>query len=283
MKKLAFLFAIATALCVTSCSSPKKVAYIQKVDEIPVEVLQQIPAPSDPTLMPGDLLNIELQGSDFTALAPFNKGTGMYLDADGKIVTSQSNRGNINNTSSESNTMYYLVNADGYIDFPMLGMLHVAGMTKSQLAQEILNGVYPRFVKDKPSVDVRLMNFRVTLLGAVKTNGQVQSKNERMNILEAIALAGDLDIQAQRENVLLYRLNADGTREIHRIDLTDKNLLLSPYYNLQQNDIIYVEPNQSMKNRSWTLNPAVGAVLTIVGGLSSIAGLVISIITLTRL
>ena len=283
MKKLAFLFATVVTLCMASCSAPKKVAYIQKVDEIPVEVLQQIPAPTDPTLMAGDLLNIELQGSDPTSLAPFNKGMGMYMDAEGKMVTTQTNRSSLNNSSYESNTMYYLVNADGYIDFPMLGMIHVAGMTKSQLAQEIVNGVYPRYVKEKPSVDVRLMNFRVTMLGAVKSNGQIQSKNERMNILEAIAMAGDLDIQANRENVLLYRLNADGTREIHRIDLTDKNLLLSPYYNLQQNDIIYVEPNKSMKNRSWTLNPAVGAVLTIVGGLSSIAGLVLSIITLTRI
>ncbi len=283
MKKLAILIAIVGTLCVTSCSAPKKVAYIQKVDDIPVEVLQQIPAPTDPTLMAGDLLNIELQGSDPTALAPFNKGMGMYVDADGKIVTASTHRSTNSNSTSESNTMYYLVNSEGYIDFPMLGMIHVAGMTKNQLAQEIANGVYPRFVKDKPSVDVRLMNFRVTMLGAVKANGQIQSKNERMNILEAIALAGDLDIQAKRDNVLLYRLNADGTREIHRIDLTDKNLLLSPYYNLQQNDIIYVEPNKSLKNRSWTLNPAVSAVLTIVGGLSSIIGLVLSIITLTRL
>ncbi|MDE6278086.1 MAG: polysaccharide biosynthesis/export family protein [Muribaculaceae bacterium] len=281
MKKLAPFIAIMLAICVASCSAPKQVAYIQKVDEIPVEVIQQIPAPTDPILMAGDLLNIDLQGADPVALAPFNKGS--YVDADGRFTRMSSSNQISGGSGAEYSTFYYLVDSEGYIDFPMLGMIHVAGMTKNQLAQEITNGVYPRYVKERPSVDVRLMNFRVTMLGAVRTNGQIQSKNERLNILEAIAMAGDLDIQAQRTNVLLYRLNADGKRELHRIDLTDKNLLLSPLYNLQQNDIIYIEPNSSRKNNAWTLNPAVGAVLTVVGGLSSIAGLIIGIVNLTKL
>lgn len=282
MKKVSGLVIFLVALLAASCSSPKKVAYIQKVDVIPAEVIAQIPAPTDPVLQPGDLLNIDLQGSDPIALAPFNRG--MYVDADGRVTSMMTHRNTQSGGSSaDTNTDYYLVNSDGDIDFPMLGIIHVAGLTKKELAQEILNGVYPRYLKERPSVDVRLMNFRVTMLGAVRSNGVYQSKNERMNILEAIAMAGDLDIQAQRDNVLLYRLNADGTREIHRLDLTDKNLLLSPYYNLQQNDIIYVEPNKSKKNTSWTLNPAVGAILTVVGGLSSIAGLIVGIVNLTRL
>lgn len=281
MKKIGLILALTLTLGMAGCSAPKKVAYVQQVDAIPAEVIAQIPAPTDPTLMAGDLLNIELNGADPIALAPFNRGA--YVDADGRMSTVNSRRSSTGSNSQESNTDYYLVNSDGEIDFPMLGKIHVAGLTKKQLEQEILNGVYPRYVKDRPSVDVRLMNFRVTMLGAVKSNGVIQSKNERLNILEAIAMAGDLDIQAQRDNVLLYRLNADGTREIHRLDLTDKNLLLSPYYNLQQNDIIYVEPNSSRKNNSWTLNPAVGAVLTIVGGLSSVAGLVVGVINLTKL
>ncbi len=281
MKKLGIILAVAAAMAVAGCSAPKKVAYIQKVDAIPAEVIAQIPAPTDPTLMAGDLLNIDLSGADPVALAPFNRG--MYVDAEGNVVQMSHRVSSSSGSSIESNTEYYLVNSEGDIDFPMLGKIHVAGLTKRQLEQEILNGVYPRYVKDRPSVDVRLMNFRVTMLGAVKSNCVFQSKNERMNILEAIAMAGDLDIQAQRDNIILYRLNADGTRELHRIDLTDKNLLLSPYYNLQQNDIIYVEPNSSRKNNSWALNPAVGAVLTVVGGISSVAGLVVGIVNLTRL
>lgn len=281
MKHIGKIALFSLICCLASCSAPKKVAYIQNVDAIPAEVLAQIPAPTDPTLMPGDLLNIDLTGSDPVALAPFNRGS--YVDANGNITRVASKSSGTSNLGGESNTDYYLVNQNGDIDFPMLGIIHVAGLTKSQLAAEILNGVFPRYVKDRPTVDVRLMNFRVTMLGAVKSNGIIQSKNERLNILEAIAQAGDLDIQGQRENVLLYRLNADGTREVHRMDLTDKNLLLSPYYNLQQNDIIYVEPNSSMKGKSWTLNPAVGAVITVVGGLSSIAGLVVGVINLTKL
>lgn len=280
MKKLGFVVALAVALGLAGCTAPKKVTYIQQADVIPADVLAQIPAPSDPVLMAGDLLNIELSGSDPVALAPFNRGS--YVDEEGKINTNNQNGNRSNQGTMESNTQFYLVDAKGDIDYPMLGKIHVAGMTKDQLAAEILSGVYPRYVKERPSVDVRLMNFRVTMLGAVRSPGMIQAKNERLNILEAVALAGDLDIQAQRDNVLLYRINPDGKREIHRLDLTDKNLLLSPYYNLQQNDIIYVEPNSSRKNNAWTLNPAVGATITIVGGLSSIAGLVVGVINLAK-
>lgn len=103
-----------------------------------------------------------------------------------------------------------------------------------------------------------------------------------MTFIEAITMAGDLDIKGQRENILLYRLNPDGTREVHRLNIHDKDFVLSPYYYLQQNDYIYVEPNRSMKNSAWQLSPAVGATLTIVGGISSVTALVFSILNFTK-
>ena len=126
------------------------------------------------------------------------------------------------------------------------------------------------------------MNFRVTVAGAVRSPGVYQSRNERMTFLEAISMAGDLDIKGDRENILLYRTNADGTREVHRLNIHDKDFLMSPYFTLQQNDYIYVEPNGSMRQNAWQLNPAVGATITIVGGLSSVASLVIGIVNLTK-
>ena len=95
-------------------------------------------------------------------------------------------------------------------------------------------------------------------------------------------MAGDLDIKGDRENIFLYRTNSDGTREVEHINLQDKNFLMSPYFTLQQNDVIYVQPNKSMANQAWAMAPGVQSTITIVGGISSLASLVIGIINLTQ-
>jgi len=268
----------AMIVAMASCSAPKKVPYVVDAEVIPQEVLSEVKTITDPVLAPGDLLNIEVTSTNMVAVAPFNKG--MYVTEGGsisKITNTSSTSGSIN-----SNTDYYLINIDGTIDFPGIGLIKAAGITKQQLAENITDEIYPKYVKDRPKVEVRLMNFRVVVTGAVSSPGIYQSQNERMNFFEALALAGDLDIQGCRDNILLYRTNADGTREVHRLDINDKNFLLSPYFTLQQNDIIYVVPNSSMANRSWQINPVVGATLTYIGGLSSLAGLVISIVNLAK-
>ena len=254
----------------TSCSAPKKVPYLVDAETIPAEVLSQIPVQADPVITVGDLLNIDVTSSNMVAVAAFNKGS--YIDAEGKINNmSRSNSTQTGGGGLEISTEYYLVNADGAIDFPIVGKIEVAGLTKTQVAEKICDAIY-----------IRLMNFRVTIAGAVKSPGIYQSKNERMTFLEAISMAGDLDIKGDRENILLYRINPDGTREVHKLNIHDKNFLLSPYYTLQQNDFIYVEPNNSMRQGAWQLNPAVGATITIVGGLSSVASLVIGIVNLSK-
>lgn len=270
---------VALALA-TSCSAPKKVPYFVEAEKIPSTVLNETTTVSDPRLAAGDLLNIQVSGVNMAAMAPFNKGR--YIDTEGKIGSMQSSTNSTISGSLEASTEYYLVNPDGCIDFPIIGKIKVAGLTKEQVADEISNAIYPRYVTEKPVVDIRLINFRVSVIGAVKSPGVYQSKNEHMTFIEAIAMAGDLDIKGERENIMLIRANADGTREIHRLDIHDRNFLLSPYYTLQQNDIIYVEPNASMRQNAWQLNSAVGATITIVGGLSSLAGLVIGIINLAN-
>lgn len=263
----------------TGCSAPKKVTYLPDAENIPQQLLSQQQPVSDPILAPGDLLNIKVYASDMAAVAPFNKG--QYVSPEGQLQTQSSNNNLLGNTPSAS-TEFYLVNTSGDIEFPMFGTIHVAGLTKNQLAEEICNDIYPKYIREKPLVEVRLMNFRVTVLGQVTKPGQYTSQNERMNILEAIAMAGDLDIKGDRENILLYRTNPDGTREIHRLNMHDKNLLLSPYFNLQQNDFIYVEPNRSAKQNAWQMHQGWTTTLTVVSGLSSVAGLVIGIINLNK-
>lgn len=279
MKKYVISLSILLTLIISSCSTAHlKVPYVVDAETIPAEVLSQIQPVSDPLIGTNDLLNIEVSGRDMVSVSMFNKGR--YITPEGSVVNNQNNT-NIGG-GVEKSTQFYLVDKDGNIDFPIIGKLQVGGKTKSEIAEIVQNAVYPKYVKEKPAVDVRLMNFRVTVIGAVKSPGVIESKTERMNFLEAIAEAGDLDIKGQRENIMLIRTNNNGQREIHRLNLNDKNLLISPYFNLQQNDIIYVQPNESAAHGAWQLNPAVGATITIVGGISSIASFIIGIVNLAK-
>ena len=274
---------LASAACVcaillTGCSAPKKVPYLVDAETIPRESLAAVSTVKDPIFVQGDLLNICIYASDPTAVAQFNKG--QYLTPEGAI-SKTSNNTNTAGTNTTSLTDYYLVDAEGNIDYPVIGRIHIAGKTE-QLAREIKDAIYPRYIKIEPTIDIRLMNFRVTILGQVKSPGVYQSDNERMNILEALAKAGDLDIRGDRENVLLYRTNADGTREVHRLNLHDKSLLLSPYFNLQQNDFIYITPNRSAAASAWQMHQGWTTAISVVSGLASIAALVIGIINLNK-
>lgn len=274
------LTGLVSVAVLSSCTAPKKVTYFKDVDEIPQDVLNTVAPTTEPVFAVGDLLNIEVSGANMTAMAPFNKGK--YIDAEGNINSVSHNSNITNGGGAEASTEYYLVDNKGYIKFPIIGDIKVAGLNKTQVEEEICDAIYPKYVTEKPTVDIRLMNFRVVVGGAVRSPGIYQSKNERMTFIEAITMAGDLDIKGQRENILLYRLNSNGTREVHRVDIHDKNFMLSPYYYLQQNDYIYVEPNKTMKNGAWALSPAVGATLTVFGGITSLATFVIGIVNLTK-
>lgn len=278
MKYLSKAIFCALIIGLASCNAAKKVPYTVDAEMIPVEKLSELNTVNDPVLGPGDLLNIDVTAADMASVVPFNKG--MYVGEDGRIQ--RMSMGNTMSQNYDVSTDYYLVNAYGQIEFPGIGIIDVSGLTKQQLADKIADYIYPKYIRERPKVDVRLMNFKVILTGAVRSPGVYTSKNERLNLLEAIAMAGDLDIKGDRENILLYRTNADGTREVHKLDINDRNILLSPYFNLQQNDIIYVVPNKSMQRNAWQINPYVTATFTYVGGLASMLSLVVGIINLAK-
>lgn len=268
----------AIILLIASCSSPKKVPYLIDAETIPTEVLSQVRPVAEPVFAPGDLLNIRIGATNMASVAIFNKNT--YIDADGNVARNATQQ--VSGSSTTASTEYYLVDKFGDIEFPVIGKLHIGGLAKSSVEDLIQSELCPKYLKEKPSVDIRLMNFRVTVLGAVGGPGIIESDNERMTILEAIAKAGDLDLKGQRENIMLIRTSPDGKKEIHRLNLNDKNLLLSPYFNLQQNDVIYVQPNRSMAQNSWAINSAFGVTTTVVGTISAIAALVIGIVNLSK-
>lgn len=145
----------------------------------------------------------------------------------------------------------YLVDNEGCIDFPIIGKLNVNGLTKSGCEQLIHDKISPYMnVNENPVVTVRMSNFKISVMGEVARPGMFTVDNEKINILEALAKAGDLTIYGMRTNVKLVREDETGMKQIYTINLNDANLVSSPYYYLQQNDIVYVEPNKVKSHNS---------------------------------
>ena len=259
------------SLALASCHAPKTVTYFPEAEELTTEQLATVNPLTEPTFMPGDLVNIEVTASAFESVAVFNKGK--FMTAEGSIQNNLSN-------NNDPSIRYYLIDANGNIDFPLIGEIHLAGLKKSEAAKCITDAIYPKYIKERPTVDVRIMNFSVTVLGQVKTPGIVKSDNERLNIFEAIAKAGDLDIRGERNNVKIIRTQPDGNREVAVINLHDKDILTSPYYTLQQNDIIYVTPNRSAAQGAWQMPNAIGVTSTIVGGISGVVALILTLVNM---
>ena len=143
----------------------------------------------------------------------------------------------------------YLVNNQGEIDFPVLGRLKISGLTKNECEALIREKLIP-YLKETPIVNVRMVNYKISVLGEVKSPGTFTVSNEKVNVLEALAMAGDMTVYGVRDNVKLVRENANGERIIQTLNLNDADLIRSPYFYLQQNDILYVSPNKTVARNS---------------------------------
>lgn len=229
------------ALCLTmmlvSCNGYKNVAYFQNSGTVSGDVPQ--PELYNAHIMPKDLITITVNTTDPEASIPFNL-TVQTREAAGLMQT---------RTTTQASLQQYLVNNNGDIQFPVLGTLHVGGLTINETEMMVCQKLAP-YLKETPIVTVRLVSFKVSVMGEVSRPGQFNVNNEKINVLEALALAGDLTIWGQRENVKLIRESANGRREIHELNLNDANVIYSPYYQLEQNDIIYVTPNKTKARNS---------------------------------
>ena len=136
------------------------------------------------------------------------------------------------------------MNNDGEIDFPVLGRIKIGGLTKTE-AENLIKTKLKPYLKETPIVNVRMTNYKISVLGEVARPGTFTVNNEKVNVLEALAMAGDMTVYGIRDNVKLIREDMDGRRSIINLNLNDANLIISPYYYLQQNDILYVTPNQT--------------------------------------
>lgn len=201
---------------ITSCSSSKNVPYMVDIENIPAEVLNAATVQPSPVLAPGDIIDISVVAKNQEVVIPFNK---RLMQGEAYL------RGNASKAVE-----YYLIDQAGNIDFPVIGRIHVAGKSKMEVEHLIQELLYPEYLNELPQVTVWIQNFSISVLGDVNRPGLFTIENERVSILEAIALAGDLAITGRRDNVLLVRVNSDGTKSIARINLNDKNLISSPYF-----------------------------------------------------
>ena len=222
----------------TACQSYKKVPYFQNVEV--VNGVEQQEKLYDAKIMPKDLLTIVVSCTNPELAIPFN-------------LTVASNAGIAVSTSSYVTTQPvlqpYLVDNEGNINFPVLGELKLGGLTKREAEQLIIDKLKP-YMKETPIVTVRMVNYKISVIGEVTRPGTFTISNEKVNLLEALAMAGDMTVYGLRDNVKLIREDANGKQQIVTLDLNKAETILSPYYWLQQNDIVYVTPNKAKARNS---------------------------------
>ena len=222
----------AQMLFFASCTSYKNVPYIQNSAYVDYSEGTRL---YDARIMPKDQLTITVScPRDPEATAIYN------LTVQTDISANLSRRTSLQQPALQT----YLVSNKGEIVFPELGTIKVVGMTKTELEEYIANKLHGQYLKDKPIVTVNMSNYKVAVMGEVTQPGIYTVNNGKVNIFEALAMARDLTIHGQRQNVKLIREDATGRKEVVELNLNDANIINSPYYQLQQNDIIYVTPNK---------------------------------------
>ena len=254
MKNHYLVISIISIIFITSCASRKNLVYFQ--DE-PLEAGLLISEPEQLVYKPDDILTINVSALDPDTVRPFNL----------PLVANNTNVGL--NAQAQLQVQSYLVDYDGNIQFPVLGALKVEGLTRTELTS-LLTEKISTYVND-PIVNVRLANFTITIIGEVSSPGTFTIQDERITLLEALGMANDLTIFGARKNVLIIR-EVDGKKKFANVDLTSIKTVNSPVYYLQQNDVIYVEPNKA-RIRSSSYNQNNNVLIAAIGTLATIVAI----------
>ena len=234
-----FFGAVLVALLFASCKPSEEIAYIADAQRDSAFALK---GQFSGGIQANDLLSIYVASETPESTIQFNQETNKIA-----VLTDGDNRTVLN--SGSTTVSGYLVNHDGDIIFPVLGRIHVLGLTHNELADLIEKQLISQGHITDPVVTVKLMNFKVCVLGDVARPGQLVVSGERLTIFEALSMVGDLTIYGQRHNVTIVR-EENGVRTIGEVDLSSKSVFDSPYYYLHQNDVVYVEPNMRKKKNA---------------------------------
>jgi polysaccharide export outer membrane protein len=252
--KINLLSVILILILFSSCSSISDISYLQ-FDDLNIKQTNndyQLKFKAD------DLLQIVVSSEDFESVQPFNMPVVGFL-----------NVGNSQYSTSQALLQSYLIDSEGYIDFPVIGRVKLAGLTRIEAINFLKSKLSPKYLIN-PIINLNISNFKVTVEGDVNKPGTYPIRNERLSIFDALGLAGDLQISGRRDNVLLVR-EENGVKNKYRIDLRSNKVFNSPAYYVQQNDFIYVEPNNSkVQDASYTRTS---------GLLISLSSVIISLIT----
>lgn len=259
MKQLKIIIVLlACGICAASCVSQRKLSYLRDVTAASADSVNQIfTSQKENYITKGDLLSILVNALDIQAVQAFNLPVANVQNLGSRQVTAAVGGGSLQG---------YWVDPEGNIDFPVLGKLHVEGMTTTAL-RDTMTQLISRSVKD-PIVNINFMNFFVTVLGEVKNPGRHAVNSQGMTIFEALGLAGDMTIYGKRNNVLVSR-EVDGKMEFARLNLNDQAIFASPYYHIRQNDVIYVEPNNARSIASQNI-PLYLSMITTLGSMATV-------------
>ena len=248
-------------LLLAGCQSYKKVPYLQDLGT----AVATADSLYDARIQPKDLLTIVVSCPEAPELAePFNLTVSTAI--------SNTNRQNL---TTQPVLQQYLVDNAGCVDFPVLGTIRLGGLTKSEAEQLIRERLRPQF-HTPPIVNVRMVNYKISVLGEVTRPGTFTVSNEKVNVFEALAMAGDMTVYGIRDNVRLIRESSTGQQQIVTLNLNDRDIIHSPYYYLQQNDILYVTPNKT-KARTSAISTSTTIWFSVVSSIVSLATLIIAI------
>ena len=256
MKKLLLpIIALVMILSMVGCGSSKNVTYWQNIDSISLAASKGL---YDARIMPKDELTILVQTTDPLTSEPFNL--------------------RLNGQQNQTQNKGYLVDNDGYINFPIVGKIHVAGLTKTECEDLVKSKIQPYLSRtENPLVSVRMSSYRITVIGEVGSPGVIPVSTEKINIVEALAQAGDMTVYGKRDNILLIREDQQGEKHKVLLNMNDANIINSPYFYLQQNDIVYVEPHK-VKARNTFFGSNTSIWFSVLGIATSITGLLINIL-----
>ena len=247
------LAALAALVCLAvGCATSKQILYFQDIDDVQ---LNKLTTEYEAVIKKDDRLTIIISGPDKSVTQPYNLTLGEM---------SSSTAG----YNPEQSTLSELVDPQGNIDFPILGKIHVEGMTRNDLVNYLTEEI-GKDVKE-PIVYVGFKNYKITVLGEVRSPGTYTFDSEKVNILQALGRAGDLNLTAQREDILLIR-EVDGVQTHVRIDLRNSDILQSPYFYMQQNDVLYIPPSAT---RVMTATTATGIWSTILSSITTLIAII---------
>jgi polysaccharide export outer membrane protein len=252
LKKVTPLFFV---LILFSCASKKDIVYYQNIDSLSSQGKQN---QFEIKIQPDDLLMIVVSAEDHESAIPFNFSN---------------NSNGSGGTGSNLFQSYYLVDVAGNIDFPILGKFKVSGLSKSEVVV-LFKEKLAKYIKN-PIINLRIMNFKVSLQGEVNAPGTFTIASERITLIEALSLARDLTIYGKRDNILIIR-EIDGVKSYNRVDITKADFMNSPFYYLAQNDVVYVEPNRNRVNAS-AVSPNTGMIISITSMLITVISFIISV------